>query len=434
MRGARFPVWLLWTGAALSATSPPRSVEFADLDPVTRQILAQEGTGAAQFPDLIRALDRQTAARLREGESDHLIFFVLQSTRFTRRVSIEPALSARDFVRSLNPATRAAYLTGHAATALAANVPPSVKERMRDFLSALQHPLPDVRLAWFRQYLPDSERTIDHLCKEYARAMRFLYRKEFVRDQGAASYQNRGHSSDTRIESSFAVATALHVIEALDARLRITRVLIVGPGLDFAPRTGFIDSYPPQSYQPYAVADVLLASGMSTPGQLRIHCVDINPRVLDFFREFPHRSERRLILLRGWNSSEYDEYFRTLGQRIGVESPLAGGKSLLVSQQSADSIAASKLNVITERSDPQPRYDLIVATNVLLYFNRTELLLALDNIRSMLAPGGYLIHNELRPEVEQLSTALNFGPLQARTLRFTPTLFDSFVIHRKPPE
>lgn len=431
MRTALFPLFLL---AALSAAQQPRSVEYTDLGPATRQILAKQGTGADRFPNLVRALNRDTAARLRDGESDHLIFFLLQSNKFTRRAKIEPALSARDFVQSLTPAARAAYLAGEAAPALASKVPAGVKERMRDFLSALQHPQPDERLTWFRQSLLESGRSLDYLCTEYARAMRFLYQKEFVPGNGASPYQSRGHSSDTRIESSFAVATALNVLKALDARLRIARVLIVGPGLDFAPRTDFIDSYPPQSYQPYAVADALLASGLAAPGHLRIDCVDINPRVLDFFREFPHRRERRLILLHGWNSSEYNEYFRTLGHSIGVESPTAGGKSLLVSQQAADSIGATKLNVITDRYDPPPHYDLIVATNVFVYFNSTELVLALDNIRSMLTPGGYLIHNELRPEVEEFSTALNFGTLQARTLRFTPTLFDSFVIHRKPSQ
>jgi len=426
---------LLWTGAARSAAAQPRPIEYADLELGTRQILAKQGIGAGQFPELIGALNRETAQRLREGEWDHLIYFLLQSGKFTHRAKIEPALSAREFVQGLTPGGRAGYLAGEAIPAPTGKAPAAVKERMRDFLAALEHPPSDERLNWFHQWLPDSERSLDYLCAEYVRAMRFLYQKEFVREGGSSLYQSRGHSSDTRIESSFAVAAALHVMKALDSRLRISRVLIVGPGLDFAPRTDLIDSYPPQSYQPYAVADALLAVGLATAGELRIDCVDINPRVLDFFREFPMHRERRLILLHGSGTAEYDEYFRTLGRQIGTETPVAGGKSLLVSQEAADSISAVRLNVITERYDP-PRYDLIVATNVFVYFNGTELLLALDNIRSMLALGGYLIHNELRPEVEELGTALDFGPQQARTIRFTggtsPALFDSFVIHRKP--
>ena len=425
---------LLWQGAGHSALSRSRPVEYADLAPGTRQILADQGTGAEQFPELVRLLNRETSIRLSDGESDDLIYFLLQSKSFTPHARIEPALSAKEFVQGLAPSVRARYLAGEAVPDLKAKVPNAVRERIRDFLSALQRPQADERIQWFRRTLSHSQRSLEHLSAEYARAMRFLYQKEFVREGGGSLYQSRGFSSDTRIESSFAVATALRVLKALDPRWGINRVLIVGPGLDFAPRTDLTDSYPPQSYQPYAVADALLASGLATQDQLRIDCVDINERVIEFFRQFPKRSERRLVLLRSWEDAEYSEYFRDLGRHIGVERPLSGGKLLFVSQQAADLVAVRRLNVITERYDPPPRYDLIVATNVLVYFGRTELVLALDNIRSMLTPGGYLIHNELRPEVEEISTKLDFGPLQGRTIRIgaAPALFDSFVIHRKP--
>jgi hypothetical protein len=53
----------------------------------------------------------------------------------------------------------------------------------------------------------------------------------------------------------------------------------------------------------------------------------------------------------------------------------------------------------------------------------------------MLGAGGTLIHNELRPEVEEISRLLDFPPVEARTLRLSEgqgrPLFDSFVIHRK---
>ena len=114
---------------------------------------------------------------------------------------------------------------------------------------------------------------------------------------------------------------------------------------------------------------------------------------------------------------------------------MPGGKALLLSKDAAAWIAAGKLNVITERYDPPATYDLVIATNVLVYFNDKELLLALANLHSMLREGGYLVHNELRREVDEASGALGFAPVQARTIRLSQgagqPLFDSLVIHKK---
>ena len=55
-------------------------------------------------------------------------------------------------------------------------------------------------------------------------------------------------------EAGFVVNLGLEIIKSLKADRQIRRVLIVGPGLDLAPRTGFRDT-PPESYQPWAVID-----------------------------------------------------------------------------------------------------------------------------------------------------------------------------------
>ncbi len=368
------------------------------------------GVSAEEFPPLVRSIEARTAARLRDGEADHLIFYILQSSRFTHRPRIEPALSAREYVEK-------------------GKIPAAAETRMRDFLKALDRPAADERLAWFRQTLAAPQRAPAYLRAQYARAMRSLYGKEFEGGAGSAWYQTRGHSSDTRIESSYALWNALAVLKARDPALRLQRVLIVGPGLDFAPRTDLIDAYPPQSYQPYAVEDALLSLGLADPARLRIHCVDINPRVVASFTKSP----AHLILFREWDDPDYRQYFDRLGSAIGSARPIPNGKSLDLSRAAAARVTAAKLNVITERYDPSPGYDLIVATNVLVYFDRRELLLALANIRAMLAPGGYFIHNETRPEVEAMSSALGFPPVQGGTVRLSTgprPLFDSFVIQQ----
>jgi SAM-dependent methyltransferase len=45
---------------------------------------------------------------------------------------------------------------------------------------------------------------------------------------------------------------------------------------------------------------------------------------------------------------------------------------------------------------PAGRYDLAVATNLLVYLNDQELALALGNLAQALRPGGCLLHNDPR--------------------------------------
>jgi hypothetical protein len=432
----RLPIVCAVLAVSLGVTATPqaRPIAYTDLAPGLPTWLAQQGVAAESFPALLRSINQETGTRLREGEKDHLVYFVLQSSRFTSRPRIEPALSAREFLLQLDPIERERYLTGESASS--PGVPIEVRERIQDFLRALARGRSDERIDWFRKSIPPEERTVAHVSTEYRRAMVFLFQKEFVAGSSDISlYQHRGHSSDTRIEANFAVWSALAVLKQRDSNLRMNRVLIVGPGEDFAPRTGLIDSYPPQSYQPSAVADALLALRLADRQALRIDCVDINDRVLEFFEEFLKRREPRLTLVAAWDDPQYLDFFRSLGRHIGTVSLVPGGKSLVVSQDVANHVTAQKLNVITERYDPSPRYDLVVATNVFIYFDKIELSLALSNIHSMLGTGGTLIHNEPRPEVEEVTRLLGFPPVEARTLQLSEgqgrPLFDSFVIHRK---
>ena len=65
-----------------------------------------------------------------------------------------------------------------------------------------------------------------------------------------------------------------------------------------------------------------------------------------------------------------------------------------------------------------------------------EALLAIANIESMLAPGGYFIHNELRAAIDQHTAAVGLTPVQARTVRIgsgtKAPLYDAFAIYEKP--
>ncbi len=225
--------------------------------------------------------------------SDHLVFYLLQSTRFTGQPAIEPALSAKALVEGLDFSERGAFLrTG---TTRRSHVPPAVQARAAALVTALDSSSSDPRLAYFRELVgvtvPEKRERKARLLDEYLRVMRFVYQKEFVAQPSAggaeavaALYRTRGFSTDTAVEAGFLVYHGLGVVKSLDPVRRVRRVLVIGPGLDLAPRTALLESGAPESYQPWAVIDALLALGLARGDDLDVVAADINPRVVQHLR------------------------------------------------------------------------------------------------------------------------------------------------------
>ena len=416
-------VIFLWAAPVLAA-SDLRPVVYGDVHPGLRALLAAEGIEEAAFPEWLVRAGRSAKLRMEEGERDHLIYYLLQSAAFSTRPRVEPALSAREFSES-------------------GRIPDVVAARMADFLANPR----GGRHAYLLTLLPPDGGK-EFLEREYRRAMRFLHQKEFEsrrwegnerRDFVASLYQTRGHSTDTKPEANFAVHTGLEVLRKLEAELAIERVLIIGPGQDFAPRTQLRDQGEAQSYQPYAVADSLLALGFSPGSVPRIDCADINPRVVDFINSFGRRLPPRLFVRWGKAGPDYEQYFQDLGKAAGTVRVIRPGeKEFTVRSDAAKSVTARLWNVLTELPRSSVQYDLVIATNVLLYFSRQELLLAMNNVRRLLRPGGYFLHNETRGEVEAFGVAAGMRPVQARRIRLAGAanqeVYDTFVLHKKRGE
>ncbi len=401
--------------------------------------LEQRGITATAFPAYVERVRQTNAGRVREGDLDHLVFYLLQSTRFTSLSPIEPALSAKGLVESLDGREREAFLK--TSQAPLARVPPPVRSRAAALVRALDSSSRDARLAYFRGLVkatfPNRREREAALAREYLRAMRFVYEKEFVAQRSqrapeavAELYRSRGLSTDTAVEAGYVVYTGLGIIRALMPERRIRRVLIVGPGLDLAPRTALVEAGPPESYQPWAVIDALLSLGLSRAGDLQVVGADINPRVVDHLtrsRDNPpvltlvsEIRETDTITL----SADYREYFVQLGKAIADEDdPPRGGiatlarghlrKTVRVGKAAAGTLAAATLDIVTERLDV-PAFDLVVATNILPYFDDVELMLAMSNVAGMLAPGGVFLHNEARPVLGDITDALGLPFEQSR--------------------
>ncbi len=449
------PVLLALAGA-IPPTPAARPVTWADLPAAIHARLEAAGVAATAFPGFIDQLNRAHAQRVREGDLDHLVFYLLQSAHFSRQPALEPALSARALVDALPPSGRDAYL--RQGTADISRVPAAVRTRARDLFRALDSRDQDPRIVYFRQLadgaLPHGRERETALLREYVRAMRFVYQKEFVAQRAPAAaeavaslYRSRGLSTDTAVEAGYLVYLGLGVLKSLEPDRRVRRVLIVGPGLDMAPRTGLIDAAPPESYQPWAVIDALVGLGLARLDDLEVVGADINPRVVDHLRR--ERSAPPLLrLVSGLQQTpqlslerDYREYFARLGNAISASRGPVGESDgrlttmVRVEPSAARALTAAPLDIVTERLQGAP-FDLVIATNILPYFDDVELALAIGNIAAMLPRDGILLHNEPRPALRELATAAGIPLEQSRqapiaSVAGAPPLADTIWLHRR---
>jgi hypothetical protein len=450
------------TVASISAQdhAAVRSLTWADLAPV-RADLERQGITSAGFPSYLEHLRQTHAARMREGDLDHLVFYLLQSTRFTSLPAIEPALSAKALVDGLDAGERQMFLRDPQAALPRIAAP--VRSRVDALCRALDSSSRDARLAYFRELanatFPDLRREGQReaaLFREYLRVMAFIYEKEFVAQRSgpgavAELYRSRGLSTDTAVEAGYLVYLGLGVVKSLEPDRRIRRVLIVGPGLDLAPRTALLEVGPPESYQPWAVMDALLSLELSRADDLEVVAADINPRVVEHLRR--SRVEPPVLTLVSeiresetvTLADEYRTYFTQLGRSIGDVSegaPSVGGatghlsKTVRIAPAAARVLGAETLDIVTERLDGTV-FDLVIATNILPYFDDVELMMAMSNVAAMLARGGIFLHNEPRQVMGNVTAAVGLPFEQSRhaiiaTAHGAPApLFDSVWLHRR---
>jgi hypothetical protein len=373
----------------------------------------------AAFPAWREAGRVETARRIREGDEDHLVAFALQSQAFTNTRPIEPALSAKAFVEG-------------------GAIPDDAAWRLSAVAMALHGNDPEPHLVTFRSLASD-RRALEAM---YRRSMAMLYEQEFrtppSREARGAVYQRRGLSTDSAIEAGFAVHAGLAVLRGLDPTRRVRRVAIVGPGLEIGPRTGFVEGAPPQSPQPFAVIDALLALDLARLDDLEVLCLDVNPRVVDHLtrvRNQPPRLTLSSALLRSDGAGlmrDYVSYVATLGARIGSVEASGARRMVTVRPDVAARLRPLRLDVVGERLDAQA--DLVIATNVLAYFDDRQLAVALANIGALMAPDGVLLHNEARPIMDDLSRAAGLPLRQGRTVTIAapdgaPPLYDTVWLH-----
>lgn len=423
IQSCSLPVTLLVT-LGVVASAPDRSFMNAEqARPVVAALRDALPLGLAGIPDerlatvwpgWVRERDRSVRERLALGEQDTVVNLLFFGTSFTTA----PRLTAEGLSRLGQPGAEGA-----------------LARRLADFAAALAKPSADERLVLARTALglssppratdrPLVERrlleAVSRVQKEQAAFDAEVARLRALPDATSrlaarsTLFRNRGIALDTSLRPAFAVEEALR--DALErgilAKGGVRRVAVVGPGLDFVDKAEGQDFYPPQSLQSLAVADSLVRLGLSDARSLEITAFDISPRVLDHMRRARSRAAAGegygLQLPRpadGWGTSLV-EYWRRFGDAVAdpaeaVRAPAAAGpvevRAVRVRPAVAAAVRPVDLNVVYQRlSLPQAeRFDLVVATNILVYYDTFEQCLALANVAQMTAVGGLFLTNNV---------------------------------------
>jgi len=379
-----------------------------------------------------RAHDAEVRARLARGDEDSIVNFWMYGTSFTSR----PRTTAQDLASRGGRAGAADVLLGRLDDLIAALASPGSNERLRFVRQVLEQrgidPATPAGRERARTYLVEIHERVIGDNARYRRAAQAASQMggEEARLAAFASvYSDRGLSSDTSLPIDFALDETLKAAKSTgDFAGLVRRVAIIGPGLDFTDKADGFDFYPQQTIQPFAVVDSLLRHGIAAPADLRVTTFDLSPRVnqhLDAARERALRGEPYVLQLplptndpaHVWEPGFID-YWRRCGDAIGDAipglSPPPGPtrvdvRAVNVRPAVVLAIDARDLNVVLERPAAlaeDSRYDLIIATNVLVYYDAFEQALALQNISSMLRPGGVFLTNfAVRPSAPIEPTA-----------------------------
>ena len=449
---------LLITAAALATTAavaPARFVRFnearAILTELRGRLPAQLNSLAAEplegaWPAWIAAHDREVRARLDRGDEDTIVNWMLFGTSFTSRPrAVLGAVESGAGGDQQQVLRRTIEL---------------IQGRLDDLVQALAFPGTDERRLFARSLLQrrglrfstvaDRNAVRDYLLgvmtrvgseqeqidQELAATSHSDAMTEFIRRSHL--FRTRGLSLDTSVAANYSVEQTLAAMKARGrlAPGTVRRVAIVGPGLDFADKDVGFDAYPQQTVQPFAVLDSLHRLALAPASGPEIVVIDISPRVIDHVTQARARSARNVgytLNLALTNSvpwlPEVRAYWQTLGDRIGatVQAPaskaiaaLAAVRAVRVRPSAVRRLSVLDVNIVTDRLETE-RFDLVIATNVFIYYDVLDQALAFSNVEAMLRPGGFLLANVSAPPI----ASLTIRPVDTTTTLYARTAGES---------
>jgi hypothetical protein len=421
---------VLMLGAATTAAA--RYVAYDDVavvltalaDIAPADLKHRNATLPDRWDEWARRHDGEIRARVQAGDQETIVNWLLFGTTFTKRprVPLDDLADTSSTRQRLTDAQIAALIgdrTGDLVTALAS---PGQDERRlfaRDLFSrqgfSMATPAERVRLI---EHLLTLVTEVTRDRAKYATEAEAIRRLADAGEQFAARsklFRDRGLSADTSFRPNFALERALATMKekGLVRPGSVREIAVIGPGLDFADKSSGYDFYPQQTLQPFALLDSLVRLGLTADAQaVHVTTLDLSPRVNAHLRAMKRRAEGgqaysiRLPLNPDipW-ASDVLTYWNSAGDRIGsgtapsastVNGEKVNVRTLTVRPNVALRVDADDLDIVVQRTD-QPRFDLIVATNVFIYYDLLDQALAMTNVRAMLRRGGFLLSNNSMP-------------------------------------
>ena len=234
-------------------------------------------------------------------------------------------------------------------------------------------------------------------------------------------FKDRGISTDSNLYPDYTIE--LHLRKMMEQGLlkpgSVRRVAIVGPGLDFVNKNFGSDFYPPQTTQPFALIDSLARLGLADPASVDVYTFDISARVnrhIERARKTaaagkPYTIQLLCTPLEQWEAAYragFLDYWQKFGDRIGkpatrIAVPAAAAeiwnRAVTIHPGVVMRITPVDMNVVyqTLPLPPEQQFDLVIGTNIFVYYGALEQALARANLATMIRPGGFLLTNEILP-------------------------------------
>jgi hypothetical protein len=403
-------------------------VRFLRYDEVQEIITAFSGSDAGALPPngvsdagtwdkWIRARDVEIRGRIDRGVEDSITNFILYGTSYTHLPRLESfeqaALTNGDLTAAARARVHALVEAGKSSSKnervqfvsnfLARHIPPGISTEA--YLSAnLQRFIAEQRA--FEEKLRAAGQSRDPGKVLFTRGTLF---------------QNRGLSVDTSLLPNFALQDSLAALgkKGVLKHGQIRRIAVIGPGLDFTDKRDGYDFYPLQTIQPFALMEAVLRLGLASPSDLSVVTFDLNPEVNSHVQQLVARARAGhsyIVQLprdseAHWNPAAIS-YWQHFGEIIGspaeplpIPRTLRGVdlRAVAISTRFASVLEARDLDIVGQTADSQANtgsksgFDLVVATNILVYYDRFEQALAMASIVHIMNTDGVFLANTVLP-------------------------------------
>jgi hypothetical protein len=358
----------------------------------------------------IREQDAQVRARIDRGIEDSISNLILYGTSYTNLPRLENPEGA---VAPGGQVSEAALARVHAlVVALAAPVPNERIRIVRDFLMRK-----GIVGDGVQQVLTDDLQRFAEEQRAYQTKLEAAEKSGDVNQKLSTRgtlYQGRGLSADTSLLVNYALEDTLRalIIKGVLAEGSVRHIAVIGPGLDFTNKHSGYDFYPLQTIQPFAVMETALRLKLGKPEDVEVVTMDLNPGVNAHIAKLARdasASRSYTVQLPRDTAADWPEpavaYWEHFGEIIGAQAkPLSvpqtlGGvtlRAVAIAPRFASRVTPLNLNVVAQSAELEQGqgFDLVIATNILVYYDRFQQALAMASIAQMMNPGGIFLAND----------------------------------------